>query len=340
VSLHSICTACEREIRRYFGCERNHDSGWPGDYAALLRRYRPVVSTRPGRLQAMTEEIRRWLAGALGAEPVVELFTAHHLSNVVGYRLSDGREVVAKARRGVERAVRCVAAQAALFADGFPCPKPLTEVTEVGGLAVHAEAFVDGEERLLGTDADTVDRFASVFADLQTRLERLDPEPPLERPMWLAWDHREPGVWPEQGVAYPNGHRVESPDWLTAIARRARQRMRTTNLPEVVGHADWETQQLRWRAGRLLVVHDWDSLSLCPEAALVGAAAATFPSDRQPVLAPIAASERFLRTYQVHRGRVFADEESEVAWRLGFVWRATTPEWNSSIGALHSCSRR
>lgn len=269
----------------------------------------------------MSDSVREWVTAALGAEPVQELFAAHHLSRVVGYRLSDGRNVVVKARPGLERAARCVAAQAALFADGFPCPEPLTSVVEVEGLAVHAEAYVSGEERRYGTDDATVHRFAGVLADLQRRLERLDPQPPLGSPMWLAWDHDEDGVWPERGVAYPDGRKLDPPTWLTEIADRVQQRMRASKLPEVVGHADWETQHLRWEGERLVVVHDWDSLSPRSEAALVGAAAATFPSDRQPELAPIAASKRFLHTYQSERGQNFSDDELEVAWAAG-TWLA------------------
>src|SRR5437764_12517277 len=54
-----------------------------------------------------------------------------------------------------------------------------------------------------------------------------------------------------------------------------------------------------WRDDRVYVVHDWDSLATAPEAALVGAAAATFPSGHeQPVLATLAETERFLLVYQ------------------------------------------
>ena len=139
--------------------------------------------------------------------------------------------------------------------------------------------------------------------------------------MWLAWDHPGRGVWPEEGVQYPAGERIEPPAWLTEIARRVRQRMQGVRLPEVVGHADWETQHLRWRDGRLLVVHDWDSLSSCSEAGLAGAAAATFASDRHCVLAPLDASERFLESYQKERRRAFTAEEIQVAWAAG-LWLA------------------
>lgn len=47
---------------------------------------------------------------------------------MTGVRLADGRELVVKVRGGVERARACVAGQAALQADGFACPAPLTSV--------------------------------------------------------------------------------------------------------------------------------------------------------------------------------------------------------------------
>lgn len=268
----------------------------------------------------MAVDVERWVAEALDSEPIAKIFAARHLSEVVGYELADGRKVVVKARPGVERAARCVAAQRALFLDGFPCPEPLTDVAEIGRLAVHAESYIEAEQRRLGADPGTVDVFASVFADLLTRLDRLHVEPPQGPPMWLAWDHAEPGVWPHSGVDYPDG-RVDPPAWLTDVACRVRDRMSSIELPQVVGHADWETQHLRWDDERLLVVHDWDSLALRAEAALVGAAAATFPSDREPVLAPLAASERFLQTYQQRRGRAFSDVEISVAWGAG-LWLA------------------
>ena len=269
----------------------------------------------------MGHAIRAWVTRTLLAEPVTEIFSTHHMSTVTGYRLSDGREVVVKARPGLDRAARCVAAQAALYRDGFPCPEPLSEVTEVEGMAVHAEAYVIGEERRAGSGRDTAALFASVLADLQDRLERLDPEPPRGKPLWLAWDHREIGVWPEEGVDYPGGVRVEPPSWLTEIAARVRQRLQAVALPEIVGHADWESQHLRWKGEDLLVVHDWDSLSSCWEAGLVGAAAATFASDRYCVLAPLASSGQFLATYQNERKRTFSEEELEIAWAAG-LWLA------------------
>ena len=47
----------------------------------------------------------------------------------------------------------------------------------------------------------------------------------------------------------------------------------------MLGHADFEAQNLRWHGLDVWVVHDWDSLAWQPEAALVGAASAAFAND-------------------------------------------------------------
>jgi hypothetical protein len=70
-----------------------------------------------------------WCQAFLGARPLAVLFFVSHLSEVVGVRLTDGREVVVKRRVDESgRAGRCVEAQKLLAEQGFPCPMPLTDV--------------------------------------------------------------------------------------------------------------------------------------------------------------------------------------------------------------------
>ena len=85
-------------------------------------------------------------------------------------------------------------------------------------------------------------------------------------------------------------------------------------LPLVIGHADWEAQNLRWDGEAIHTIHDWDSLAALPEAAVVGAAAGAFASTNTPTLAPLASSESFLAAYEDAAGRRFTSEEIEVAW--------------------------
>jgi hypothetical protein len=89
----------------------------------------------------------------------------------------------------------------------------------------------------------------------------------------------------------------------------------------VLGHADFEAQNLRWHGQQLWLVHDWDSLAWQPEAALVGAASGSFASAGPPTLAPFESSEAFLVAYQNTRGRLFTVVELEIAWAAS-LWMA------------------
>jgi hypothetical protein len=252
---------------------------------------------------------------ALGSPSAERVFTHEHLSVVEGLRLADGREVVVKVRPDVRRAAVCVEGQTALHRDGFPCPRPLTEVVNFDGMAVHVEEYASAGHAPEALAMEVVDDLSVLFADLVERSSRLSLRRPRPRPMWLAWDHPAPGVWPDDPWEEP-------PAWLTELARRVRARLQVVELDEIVAHGDWEIQNFGWRDERVHVVHDWDSLTTAPESALVGAAAATFRSGyAQPSLASVLDTERFLSAYQNAAGRRFTDEELEVAWATG-LWLA------------------
>jgi hypothetical protein len=253
-----------------------------------------------------------WCRAQLGAVPVRVLFTQRATSEVIGLRLDDGREVVVKRRReSAARVDACLQLQAALFASHYPCPRPLTAAGVVGGLTVHAEEYVDRGERLMGDHAALAGPLAVAYAELDERLSRMhdlvDPQV-LVPPIWLAWWSQRP--WSRQAFV---------PDFLYDAADRVRRRLADVYLPGVVGHADWEAQNLRGSNGRLVVVHDWDSLSWAPEAMLVGCAAAVFPAQEQPETASLSASATFLEQYQLARGREFTAEEIELSWAAGLL---------------------
>lgn len=67
----------------------------------------------------------------------------------------------------------------------------------------------------------------------------------------------------------------------------------------MLGHGDWERQNLRWDGRTALVVHDWDSLVTQPEPAVVGAAAAVWPAGAEGRhAATVEESAAFLAAYQ------------------------------------------
>lgn len=271
-----------------------------------------------------------WCAEQLGDVPVGVLFEARSISVVFGLKLADGREVVVKAREDDGRAGSCVAAQVHLAERGLPCARPITPVVNVGGLAVHAEESLPGGEVLRGDSPDVAVRYAEVFARLMDSLTDVNVPPPLPNPRWSRWDHPDPGLWPAIGFLDERDQSAV-PEHVVDTAFRARKRLLATDLLCVLGHGDFEAQNLRWRDGEVWAVHDWDSLAWQPEAALVGAASGAFASDKPPALAPVGSSAAFIEAYQELRGRRFTVEEQEVAWAASLWAAAHNARWE----ALH-----
>src|ERR1700735_5080598 len=186
-----------------------------------------------------------WCLDHLGGEPVGVLFQLQQVSMVFGLRLAGGTDVVVKARADDGRGASCVAAQARLATGGFPCPRPLTPVVSVGSLAVHAEEFRPGGEVLHGDSPDVAACYAEVFARLMAELAGVTVAPPLPNPPWVRWDHADSGVWPAIDCLDNRDQSVVS-GYVVEAAERARRRILAAGLPCVLGHADFEAQNLRW----------------------------------------------------------------------------------------------
>jgi hypothetical protein len=274
-----------------------------------------------GDMDDLPDWLPAWCVDQLGGEPVDVLFQRQQISMVFGLRLTGGTDVVVKARADDGRAVSCVAAQAWLAGRGFPCARPLTPVVGVGSLAVHAEEFRPGGDVLSGDSPEVAVRHAEVFARLMAELADLTVPPPLPNPRWVRWDHPGPGLWPAIDFL-DDRDQSAVPGYVVDTAARARGRLLAAGLPCVLGHADFEAQNLRWHGRQVWAVHDWDSLAWQPEAALVGAASGVFARGvGLPTLAPIDSSAAFLVAYQDVRGRLFTAVEQEIAWAAS-VWPA------------------
>jgi Ser/Thr protein kinase RdoA (MazF antagonist) len=268
-----------------------------------------------------------WVAGwclrELGAAPVEEVFAAGVMAKVRAVRLDDGRTVVLKARPAaeVERADRCVVVQRAVADRGFPCARPLTGASLAGDFAVHAEEWRPGGEPMRDDSPEAAILSARLFGELMAILREVDAEPPAPSPEWVGWDHDGPGLFAPNPRHDALAARVELPELIEHTARRVRERLRGARLSPVLGHADWEAQNLRWTGSDPHAVHDWDSLAWQPEAALVGAAAGAFASIDPPTLAPLESSRAFLDAYGGVRGRALDREDLEVAWAAS-LWPA------------------
>ena len=273
-----------------------------------------------------------WCVARLGDAPVGVLFEARSISAVFGLRLAGGRDVVVKVREDEGRAASCVTAQARLAERGFPCARPITPALVVGALAVHAEEYLPGGEPLHGDTPQVAVRYAAVFARLMAELAEVTVAPPLPNPRWARWDHRDPGLWPAIGFLDERDQSVV-PTHVVEAAERARKRLLAADLPSVLGHADFEGQNLRWRDGEVWAVHDWDSLAWQSEAALVGAACGEFANTTgPPTLAAVESSAAFLSAYQDARGRRFTAEEQEIAWAASLWPAAHNARWEALHG--------
>ncbi|WP_432968483.1 hypothetical protein [Dactylosporangium sp. CA-233914] len=278
-----------------------------------------------------------WCLDHLGGEPAAVLFELNQISTVWGLRLAGGADVVVKARADDGRAASCVAAQARLAERGFPCARPLTPVVGVGSLAVHAEQFRPGGEIVHGESPDVAVRYAEVFARLMAELAGVTVTAPLPNPRWVRWDHTDSGLWPAIGFLDERDQSAV-PAYVLDTARRARERLLAAGLPCVLGHADFEAQNLRWHRRQLWAVHDWDSLAWQPEAALAGAASGAFARGTGlPTLAPIESSEAFLAAYQNVRGRAFTAVEEQVAWAASLWPAAHNARWEVLHGQPPVC---
>jgi hypothetical protein len=269
---------------------------------------------RPG-----SDDIAGWCDQHLNARPEAELFSSGHLSFVTGLRLSDGREVVIKARPPLARLDSCYRIHRHLYDRGYPCSEPLVAPQSLGSLVATAEAYVSFGGSMPETPqrprlfAEALRRLVAAAAGFNEPFD-LSPDPP-----WVGWDHDEPGTWPPADDRDDDLNANPGPPWLDDIGRRLRGRLLADTGRKVIGHGDWWQPNIWWRGDELACVHDWDSLVYLSEAAIAGAASSSF-SVREWGAVSVEESEAFLDAYEAARGELWSRDEREVAWAAG-LWQ-------------------
>ena len=276
-------------------------------------------------------EVSDWCRRRLSSPVDNVLFETGFASQVLGLRLADGQEVVVKVRAFSPRIPAAVMVQRQLCCAGFPCPGPLTDLMPLGEQWISAESLVLGGAPLRADHAEAPELYAAALAELIRLAPAPDTLPTLLPPPDHAhWNHAETGVWPRRDavgdVRDTDLNQESDPVWLRQTATLVRLRLARFKGPDVVGHADWWTQNLRWIGRRLYVVHDWDSVTAQPEAILAGEAAYMFAStefelDGCAPGASVEVTQRFLVAYAQARGRPWTADEREVAWAAG-LWVA------------------
>lgn len=287
----------------------------------------------PPRVPAVDPvRLAQWCQEHLGSPSASEIFRSGHLSAVIGLRLADSRAVVVKVRPDSPRMAACVQVQRHLFKSGFPCPEPLTGAVPFGDGVATAEAYVPG-----GALLPSADRSAWAFAGAFARLVTLAPRPAEVSaldppPSWAAWNHAEAGLWPHPEDPDVNLNEVAGPAWIDDTGRLARDRLRAGASEAVIGHCDWLAANLRWSQDKLLVAHDWDSVTADSEAVLAGFAAALYSTVSVKELAAVEETRRFLVAYCDAHGRELSADELEQSWAAGVWTRAYDAKYQHAVG--------
>jgi Phosphotransferase enzyme family len=294
-------------------------------------------SIRSAMHEALGEWCERWLGSAVSEI----LFETGSLSAVTGVRLADGREVVIKVRQCSQRLDAAYLVQRHVRQSGYPAPEPLVPPTPLAAAdCASAEQLVSGGD-IGGRGRGDADRSAQALAWLLritpavADVGDLSPSPP-----WVAWDHREPGLWPAPDGRPEGLNTASGPDWLNNAGFRARDRLSRYRAPRVIGHGDWHADNVRWSGNKLLVVHDWDSVVYQPEAVVAGTAAAIFPATSvswQP--ATITESEEFLNAYRRARCGPWNQDDTEAFWAATVWTRAFDAKEESADGPITSFSQ-
>lgn len=124
-------------------------------------------------------------------------------------------------------------------------PAPLAGPKPLGDLAASAEALVAGGDVDVG-GAEASERFAAAFAALVELAPPPGAVPSLQPPpAWLAWSHRERGTWPRPASTLADLNACRGPAWLDDAAARARRRLLALRARPVIGHGDFEAQNIR-----------------------------------------------------------------------------------------------
>jgi hypothetical protein len=273
---------------------------------------------------AMDVQVEAWCFRALGHGTLTPLrsHSGGQMSDLFRFESDERGLVAVKVRADSrDRISRCLQLQSIAADAGLPCARPVTDAGRLGpGMVVSAESWRPGGT--MHTDGDLLfaGQSASLLADLAGVLEMQPPTGLGAPPPWMQWNPPGGSLWPPNPIVDAKDQ-ARVPGHVHAIARSVSSRLARATLPLVVGHGDWESQNLRWKGASPWAVHDWDSLVALPAAAIVGAASGAFASTTVPTLASLEASEEFIDCYERARGHVFAAEEREVAWAAS-LWPA------------------
>ena len=236
-----------------------------------------------------------------------------------------------------------VQAQHHLATHGYPCPQPLHGPNAVDGRVVVVETLMNEGELCDATQAPVRRALAASLAEQIDLLRALAADPALREPLRAgapAWARYEQGPWPvPHDPIFDFTQRSERFGWVDDLAAEAagvlvRLASRDVLGPDVIGHSDWYDGNVLVQPAEapdggssqgivdgqdgvvVSAAFDWDSLTACPEAVLVGMCAGSYTAGGVAnAAAPTVAQVRaLLMDYQqVRAGSLVGEQWSAAA---------------------------
>jgi hypothetical protein len=284
------------------------------------------------------------------------LFYRSSMGCVFGLSLGNGRTIVLKAQPPNLRLDRLQAAQRVqthLAQRGFPAPMPILPPTRFcHGYATAEEFCARGEHRNPHVPAVRT-ALARLLADVALLGDELE-QPELRR-TWLG-KHEGGKLWGTPHYSIFDFEATSSgAEWIDALAAMAQPLLWDPTGDDAVGHADWQSNHVRFEGDIVTAVYDWDSLVYDTEAIVVGHAAHAFTmhSLSGVTIAPSLDEARaFIAAYEEARGRRFVGAERQtlaaaLTYSMAYTARcehsrdpcADPPPVGSYRASLHSGGR-
>jgi len=269
-----------------------------------------------------------WVDQHLHEPAVAAWLWAVSVGCVAGLDLADGSKVVVKAypTSRTDAALRSMqAVQRAGRDGGVPLPEPCADPRPLGASLATADlALLDGRHPNLRRSPDR-GAAARGFVDLLHRLRHVPADVAAARP---PSERSVPTLYPA-----PHSPRFDfdatrrGAEWIDDLARDAKARISTLDVPPVLAHMDWRAENLRVSedGGRVVGVYDCDAIRREREAVAVGEVAAQHLVDWSdpagPYFAPAPECVAFAQTIEAERGAPFTTHEwSVIRASIVYAW--------------------
>jgi len=206
-----------------------------------------------------------------------------------------------------------------------------TVLQAVGAYVVHH--FLRGDS-VYGVFATVLGLLAWIYLAVEITVYAAEINVMLARQLWPRPIIQPPLTQADRAVLAAQARQNQRrDDQHVEVSFDDQPRLRAGSSQAVIGHSDWLVGNLRWSGDKLLVVHDWDSVTADSEAVLVGFAAALHSTVGTDDMATVEETEQFLAAYCHARDREFSGTNSSGRGQLASGRGPTMPSFSRRSAA-------